>query len=82
MSKLKLAAAITAAALGLVACRGAEENNVAVENLEEMNAVEDMNMDMGNMDVDMNDVNGMNAVDDAVDNATANETTDNSTNSY
>lgn len=70
MSNLKLAAVITAAALGVVACRGAEENNVAVENLEELNAVEDVNMDMGNMDMNTD----MNATDNATENATDNMT--------
>ena len=68
MSKLKLAAVLTAAALGVVACRGAEENNVAIDNLEEMNTTDEANMDMGNMDMNMD----MNATDNTTENATDN----------
>lgn len=79
MSKLMLTSLCAAAALGLAACGGGEENNVAVENIEELNAAEDLNMDMGNMDMNMD----MNATDDATDNATGNEAVDNATgNSY
>ena len=77
MSKRILATALTAVALSLGACGGAEENNMAVENVEDLNATEDLNMDM-NMDVNMD----MNATDNAVDNATdtGNEAVDNTTN--
>ena len=77
MSKRILAAAVTAVALSLAACGGGEENNVATENVEDLNAVEDVNMDMNmDMNADMNmDMN-------ATDNATGNEAIDNTTNSY
>ena len=78
MSKLMMVTALTAAAFSLAACGRAEENDMAVENIEDLNATEDMNMDIGNMDMNMD----MNATDNAVDNATANESTDNSANSY
>jgi len=76
MAKLILTSICAAAALGLAACGGGEENNVAVENLEDLNAVDtsmDMNMDM-NMDVNATD----NAVDNATDNAADNTATNNS----
>lgn len=82
MSKLVLTSIMAAAALGLAACGDRDETNMAVENVEDLNATEDMNMDM---DMDMNaDMNmDMNATDNAVDNAVENAT-DNSatTNSY
>jgi hypothetical protein len=79
MSKRILAAAVTAVALSLTACGGAEENNVAIENVEDLNATEDLNMGMDmNADVNMD----MNADVNATDNATGNEATDNTTNSY
>lgn len=74
MSKLILTGLAAAAALGLAACGDADVNNVATENVEDLNATEpmaDTNMDM-NMD--------MNATDNATDNATGNEATEN--NSY
>jgi hypothetical protein len=75
MPKRILATAVTAVALSLTACGGAEENNVAVENVEELNAVDDMNMGM-DMNADMNtDMN-------VTDNATGNEAIDNTANSY
>lgn len=74
MSKLILTSLCAAAALGLAACGGAEENNVAVENLEDLNATADMNMDM-NMDVNATD---MNATAPAADNAATDNTTGNS----
>ena len=80
MSKRILATALTAAALSLSACGGAEENNMAVENVEDLNATEDLNMDMNmDMNADMNaDMNmDMNATDNTM---TGNETTDNTTN--
>ena len=81
MSKRILAAAVAAAALSLTACGEAEENNVATENLEDLNATEDLNMGM-DMNAEMNmDVN---ATDNAMDNvATGNEAAENATgNSY
>lgn len=79
MTKRILAAAVTAVALSLTACGGAEENNMAVENVEDLNASEDLNMGMEmNADVNMD----MNADVNATENATANEATDNTTNSY
>lgn len=80
MSKRIFATAVTAVALSLTACGGAEENNMAVENIEDLNVADDMNMGM-DMNADMNmDVNAtdMNATDNAADNAAA----DNTTNSY
>jgi hypothetical protein len=79
MSKRILAAAVAAVALSLTACGGADENNMAVENVEDLNATEDLNMGMDmNADVNMD----MNADVNAMDNTTANEVTDNTTNSY
>ena len=79
MSKLRLTAVLAAAALGLTACGGAEENNMAVENVEDLNASGDLNMGM-DMNTDMNmDMNATdNATDNAVDNATDNSATTNS----
>lgn len=80
MSKRILASLCAGMALGLAACGGAEQNNVAVENIEDLNATEDMNMGV-DMNADMN--MDMNATDNvAVDNATGNEAADNTTNSY
>lgn len=79
MSKLILTGLFGAAALGLAACGDTSENNVAIENLEELNATEDMNMDMGNMDMNMD----MNADMNATDNAAGNDAVDtNTANSY
>jgi hypothetical protein len=79
MSKRILATAITAVALSLGACGREEEANVAVENVEDLNAAEDLNMGMDmNADTNMD----MNADVNATDNATGNEATDNTTNSY
>ena len=78
MSKLILTGFCAAAALGLAACGETAENNVAVENVEDLNATEDLNMDV-NMDMNMD----VNATDNATDNATGNEAIDNATgNSY
>ena len=79
MPKRILATAVTAVALSLTACGGAEENNVAVENVEELNAVDDMNMGM-DMNADMN--MDMNADMSADANATGNEALENTANSY
>lgn len=81
MSKQILATALTAVALSLAGCGGAEENNVATENFEDLNAVEDVNMDM-NMDVNMDMNVADNAVDNTSNNATGNEAIDNTANSY
>ena len=80
MSKLVFTSIMAAAALGLAACGGAEENNMAVENFEDLNATDDMNMGM-DMNADMN--MDMGATDNATDNAVGN-TAENSatTNSY
>lgn len=79
MSKAGLTAMLAATALGLAACSGAEENNMAVENFEDLNASEDLNMGM-DMNTDMNmDMNATdNATDNAVDNTTENSATTNS----
>lgn len=80
MTKPILATAATAVALALAACGGAQEDNVAIENVEELNATGDLNMDM-DMNADMNF--DMNATDmNATDNATGNEALDGTTNSY
>ena len=78
MSKLIFTGLCAAAALSLAACGERTENNMATENLEDLNATttEDMNMDMGNMDMNMD----MNATDNATDNATGNETGNEATN--
>jgi hypothetical protein len=61
---------MAAAALGLAACGGGEESNMAIENVEDLNAADDMNMDM-------------NAMDNVADNAMGNTTNDSATtNSY
>ena len=80
MSKLTIVTAMSAVTLGLAACGGGAENNMAAENLEDLNAAEDMNMDMGNLDMNMD----MNAADNTVDNATGNAASaeTNETNSY
>jgi hypothetical protein len=66
---------MAATALGLAACGGAEENNVAVENYEDLNTVEDMNVGMDmNTDVNMD----MNATENATDNTLDNSATTNS----
>lgn len=78
MSKRILATALTAVALSLGACGGAEENNMAVENVEDLNATEDLNMDM-NMDMNADMNMDMNATDNAAD-MTGNEAVDNTTN--
>lgn len=78
MTKPILATAATAVALALAACGGAQEDNVAIENVEELNATGDLNMDMNaDMNIDMN-ATDMNATD----NATGNEALDGTTNSY
>ena len=77
MAKLILTSLCAAAALGLAACGGGETNNMAVENLEDLNATVDTSMDM-NMDMNM-DVNATdNAADNAMDNAADNTATNNS----
>lgn len=79
MSRRILATAVAAVALSLTACGEAEENNVAVENVEDLNVTDDMNMGMDmNADVNMD----VNVTDNATDNATGNEAIDNTTNSY
>ena len=79
MSKRIFATAVTAVALSLTACGGAEENNMVVENVEDLNVADDMNMGM-DMNADMN--MDMNADMNATDNATGNEVVDNAANSY
>lgn len=79
MSKRIFATAVTAVALSLTACGGAEENNMTVENVEDLNVADDMNMGM-DMNADMN--MDMNADMNATDNATGNEAVDNAANSY
>jgi outer membrane murein-binding lipoprotein Lpp len=80
MSKMILGGVVLVAALGLTACGSkSEENNIAVENLEDLNATEDLNMDMNATDLnataDMNATTDMNASG----NAAGNETTGNNT---
>jgi hypothetical protein len=73
MSKLIFAGFCAVAALGLTACNKSEENNVAVENVEDLNTTEDMNMDINATDLNATD---MNATTDA--NTMGNEATGNS----
>lgn len=75
MSKLGLMGILAAAALGLVACGGSDESNMAIENVEDLNATDDMNMGM-DMNADMN--MDMNATDEVTDNAMDNSATTNS----
>jgi galactitol-specific phosphotransferase system IIB component len=80
MSKMILTGLCAFAALGLAACgEKAEENNMAIENVEELNTTEDMNMDMNA--TDMNATPDMNAANDMImtANTMGNETTGNST---
>ena len=79
MSKRIFATAATAVALSLTACGGAEENNMAVENVEDLNAADEMNMGM-DMNADMN--MDINADMNADSNATGNEALENTANSY
>lgn len=77
MSKLVLTSLAAAASLGLAACSGSEENNMAIENVVDVSTSEDMNMDMNaDMNMDMNAID--NAADNAVDNSTDNSATTNS----
>jgi hypothetical protein len=71
---------MAAASLVLAACGGSEEN-LAVENVEDLNATADLNMGM-DMNTDMN--MDMNATDmNATEDATGNEAIDaNTANSY
>jgi hypothetical protein len=72
MSKLILTGLCAAAALGLAACgEKAEENNMAVENVEDLNATSDMNMDMNATDMNATDMN-------MTDNSMGNDATSNS----
>ena len=81
MSKAILATALSAAALGLVACGDydSEEYNEANATYNAEDTYTDNAADY-NMS-DMNAMNDMNAVDNAADNAVSNEAT-NETNSY
>ena len=79
MSKRIWATAMAAAALSLAGCDRAEENNVVIENVEDLNTTEDLNMGM-DMNADMNA--DMNMDMNATDNATGNAAIDNTTNSY
>ena len=59
MNKLIMSALGATAVFGLSACgEKADQNNMAIENFEDLNAGDDMNMDMNatdmNMGVDMN----------------------------
>ena len=81
MSKRIFATAVTAVALSLAGCGGADEDNVAIENVEDLNMAEDVNMGMemnadANMDVNATDTNAADV------NAAVNEATDNTANSY
>ena len=72
MSKLIMTGLCAAAALGLAACgEKAEENNMAVENVEDLNATSDMNMDMNATDMNATDMN-------MTDNSMGNDATSNS----
>ena len=79
MSKLVLTSIMAAAALGLAACGDRDQDNMAVENVEDLNATEDMNMDMNaDMNMDMNMGATDNAMDNAVENTAENSATTNS----
>jgi len=73
MSKLILTGMCALAALGLAACGSKEENNVAVENMEDLNATSE---EAANMDMNMD----MNATENATENATSTETGNEATN--
>ena len=74
MSKVIFAGFCAVAALGLTACGSkSEENNMAVENVEDLNTTEDMNMDMNATDMNMD----MNATTDVNTTDTSNEATGN-----
>lgn len=78
MSKIILTSLGLVAALGLSACGSkTEENNMAVENVEDFNTTEDMNMDMNAADMNAMDMNATDT--NATENATGNDTTGNST---
>lgn len=78
MSKLVFTSIMAAAALGLAACGDRDQDNMAVENVEDLNASEDMNMGM-DMNTDMNmDMNATDNATNAVENATDNSATTNS----
>jgi hypothetical protein len=78
MQKLILTGLFGAATLGLAACGDGREENVAIENVEELNTTDDMNMSMDNMDMNM-DMNATdNGMSNATDNAAGNDTTGNS----
>jgi hypothetical protein len=80
MSKLVLTSMIAAAALGLAACGDRDETNMAVENVEDLNATDDMNM---GMDIDMNADMNMGVADNAMDNVAENAAENSATtNSY
>jgi hypothetical protein len=78
MSKLILTGLCAAAALGLAACGGNKEENMAVENMEDLNAATEdtANMDM-NMDMNM-DVNATANTTDGTETTAGNEATNNS----
>ena len=79
MSKLVFTSIMAAAALGLAACGDRDQDNMAVENVEDLNATEDMNMDMNaDMNMDMNMGATDNAMDNAVENTAENSATTNS----
>lgn len=73
MSKLILTGMCAVAALGLAACGSKEENNMAVENMEDLNATSE---EAANMDMNMD----MNATENATENATSTETGNEATN--
>jgi hypothetical protein len=75
MSKLILTALGAIGALGLTACgEKAQDNNLAVENVEDLNTTEDLNMDMNATDMNSTDMNSMD-----MNATTGNEATGNST---
>ena len=78
MSKMILTSLGLIAALGLSACGSkTEENNMAVENVEDLNATEDLNMDINAADTNAADMNAMTGM-NAADNAEGNDATGNS----
>ena len=74
MSKLILTSLCAVAALGLAACGGNKEENMAVENMEDLNAATE---DTANMDMNM-DVNATANATEGTETTAGNEATNNS----
>lgn len=74
MSKLILTSLCAVAALGLAACGGNKEENMAVENMEDLNAATE---DTANMDMNM-DMNATANATEGTETTAGNEATNNS----